>query len=378
MMPAACRWNVPDGGFYVWLTPAAGDRRQGDAAPRGHRAGRLRARHRVLRRRVRLRRDAAVLLLPHAGADPGGRTPARRRHRGRDGAARDLRRRRPGPRARLPRATTARAPTCPDRWADSPCATSPTRRSSSRPRPASGSSASDSASSAPSTCRAPAACCWPATTSATSTSSTAAWPPTPRAARSGSWPSASSSTTRLTGPLMRSHAPHRGRPGRGPGVVRHRGGVPAGRRGGRHLPRGHDLPGAWSSRSSRPARSGSRPQAGVPLVPVIMWGTQRMMTKDHPRDFSRGKTILLRVGEPLHPTGDGPGGRDRRAAPGDVGDARRGDPGLPGRRAAARVVVAPEAVRRQRADPRGGRRAWTPRRRPSGPPEGPVDLATNR
>ena len=43
--------------------------------------------------------------------------------------------------------------------------------------------------------------------------------------------------------------------------------------------------------------------AGVPLVPVILWGTQRMMTKDHPRDFSRGKTIAIRVGEPLHPTG---------------------------------------------------------------------------
>jgi 1-acyl-sn-glycerol-3-phosphate acyltransferase len=46
--------------------------------------------------------------------------------------------------------------------------------------------------------------------------------------------------------------------------------------------------------------------AGVPVVPVIMWGTQRMMTKDHPRDFSRGKTISLHVGEPLHPTGDDP------------------------------------------------------------------------
>ena len=47
-------------------------------------------------------------------------------------------------------------------------------------------------------------------------------------------------------------------------------------------------------------------EAGVPLVPVIMWGTQRMMTKDHPKDFSRGKTILLRVGEPLRPTGEDP------------------------------------------------------------------------
>ncbi len=46
--------------------------------------------------------------------------------------------------------------------------------------------------------------------------------------------------------------------------------------------------------------------AGVPLVPVILWGTQRMMTKDHPRDFSRGKTIAIRVGEPMYPTGADP------------------------------------------------------------------------
>ena len=47
-------------------------------------------------------------------------------------------------------------------------------------------------------------------------------------------------------------------------------------------------------------------EAGVPLVPVILWGTQRMMTKDHPRDFSRGKTIAVTVGEPLHPDGSDP------------------------------------------------------------------------
>ncbi len=49
--------------------------------------------------------------------------------------------------------------------------------------------------------------------------------------------------------------------------------------------------------------------AKVPVVPVILWGTQRMYTKDHPRDFSRGKTIALTVGEPLHPTN-----RDHAAA----------------------------------------------------------------
>lgn len=47
-------------------------------------------------------------------------------------------------------------------------------------------------------------------------------------------------------------------------------------------------------------------EAGVPLLPVALWGTQRMVTKDHPRDFSRGKTISIRVGEPLHPTGADP------------------------------------------------------------------------
>jgi 1-acyl-sn-glycerol-3-phosphate acyltransferase len=46
--------------------------------------------------------------------------------------------------------------------------------------------------------------------------------------------------------------------------------------------------------------------ARVPLVPVVLWGTQRIKTKDHPQDLSRGKTIAISVGEPLHPTGKRP------------------------------------------------------------------------
>ena len=46
--------------------------------------------------------------------------------------------------------------------------------------------------------------------------------------------------------------------------------------------------------------------AGVPVIPAILWGTQRMKTKGHPQDFSRGKTIAITVGEPLHPTGEHP------------------------------------------------------------------------
>lgn len=49
-------------------------------------------------------------------------------------------------------------------------------------------------------------------------------------------------------------------------------------------------------------------EAGVPLIPVVMWGTQHIWTKDRPRDFSRGTTISLTVGAPLHPTGDDPAG----------------------------------------------------------------------
>lgn len=47
-------------------------------------------------------------------------------------------------------------------------------------------------------------------------------------------------------------------------------------------------------------------KAGVPLIPVVTWGCQRMFTKDHPKDFRRGKTVLVKVGEPMYPTGVDP------------------------------------------------------------------------
>ena len=46
--------------------------------------------------------------------------------------------------------------------------------------------------------------------------------------------------------------------------------------------------------------------AGVPLVPVVHFGMHRYQTKDHPRDFSRGKAVVIRVGEPMYPTGEDP------------------------------------------------------------------------
>jgi 1-acyl-sn-glycerol-3-phosphate acyltransferase len=40
--------------------------------------------------------------------------------------------------------------------------------------------------------------------------------------------------------------------------------------------------------------------ARVPLLPTIIWGSQRVWTKDHPRRFGRTRTpITVRVGEPI-------------------------------------------------------------------------------
>ncbi|GAA1125178.1 lysophospholipid acyltransferase family protein [Nocardioides aquiterrae] len=112
-------------------------------------------------------------------------------------------------------------------------------------------------------------------------------------------------THRYTGPLMRSL--HHIEVDRGAGEASYRTAV-------EYLRAGEAVgifPEATISRSMelKEFKTGAvriAAEAGVPLVPVILWGTQRMMTKDQPKDFSRGKTIAIRVGEPLHPTGADP------------------------------------------------------------------------
>jgi len=45
-------------------------------------------------------------------------------------------------------------------------------------------------------------------------------------------------------------------------------------------------------------------EASVPIVPMIVWGAQRMWTKDHPRNMGRKKIpITVAVGTPLHAAG---------------------------------------------------------------------------
>jgi 1-acyl-sn-glycerol-3-phosphate acyltransferase len=44
-------------------------------------------------------------------------------------------------------------------------------------------------------------------------------------------------------------------------------------------------------------------EAGVPIVPHIVWGAQRIWTKDHPKKLFRPKVpITVLVGEPIEPT----------------------------------------------------------------------------
>ncbi len=44
--------------------------------------------------------------------------------------------------------------------------------------------------------------------------------------------------------------------------------------------------------------------AGVPVVPLIVWGAQRIWTKDHPRYLGRKKIpVIVAAGQPLPPAG---------------------------------------------------------------------------
>ncbi|WP_127360754.1 lysophospholipid acyltransferase family protein [Actinacidiphila soli] len=55
-------------------------------------------------------------------------------------------------------------------------------------------------------------------------------------------------------------------------------------------------------------------EAGVPLLPVALWGTQRLWTKGHPRNLGRSRTpIAIRVGEQMNPLeNEKPGALTRR------------------------------------------------------------------
>ncbi|GAB3695676.1 lysophospholipid acyltransferase family protein [Corynebacterium nasicanis] len=46
-------------------------------------------------------------------------------------------------------------------------------------------------------------------------------------------------------------------------------------------------------------------EAGAPLIPMAIWGSQRIWTKGHPKRLGRSNTpVFIRVGEPIDPSGD--------------------------------------------------------------------------
>lgn len=75
-------------------------------------------------------------------------------------------------------------------------------------------------------------------------------------------------------------------------------------------------------------------EAGVPLLPVALWGTQRLWTKGRPRNLGRSRTpITIRVGEPMNPLeNEKPGALTRRLrirVQELLDDAQRAYPGKP-------------------------------------------------
>ena len=103
-------------------------------------------------------------------------------------------------------------------------------------------------------------------------------------------------------------------------VIKHTGAIPVDRKAGaaayneavRALQAGELVgvyPEATISRSLelKDFKSGSARmalEAQVPIIPMIVWGTQRIWTKDHPRNFGRSSIpIIVRIGKPLAPKG---------------------------------------------------------------------------
>lgn len=61
---------------------------------------------------------------------------------------------------------------------------------------------------------------------------------------------------------------------------------------------------SYTVRSLMPGAVALARETGAPLVPVTLWGPQRILTAKQPRDLSRGRPVSILVGEPLDVPGD--------------------------------------------------------------------------
>ena len=137
--------------------------------------------------------------------------------------------------------------------------------------------------------------------------------------------------------------------------------------------------GPSSSSRSRPAPSGSRPTAGVPLIPVILWGTQRLLTKGNPRRSPGARRSPSRSASRCTPTGKDPSAvtaeLHRRCRPCST---RRSRPTRPTEQPPGSWWL-PARLRRARRPPRRRPSAWTPRRSaPRAAAEGSQERSVSR
>ncbi len=57
---------------------------------------------------------------------------------------------------------------------------------------------------------------------------------------------------------------------------------------------------SYTVRSLMPGAVALARDTGAPLVPVALWGSQRILTAEQPVDLTRGRTVSILVGEPWH------------------------------------------------------------------------------
>jgi len=57
---------------------------------------------------------------------------------------------------------------------------------------------------------------------------------------------------------------------------------------------------SYTIRSLMPGAVALAAETGAPLVPMAIWGPQRIFTAGLPRDLTRGRPVTLRAGKPVH------------------------------------------------------------------------------
>lgn len=72
---------------------------------------------------------------------------------------------------------------------------------------------------------------------------------------------------------------------------------------------------SFTVRGLMPGAAALAAETGVPVLPVVTWGAQRIATAHRPVDLHRGRPVTVRVGEPVVV----PPGADPRAATADLG-----------------------------------------------------------